>query len=476
MLVGRATLAAWPSRRRRSASSSAPAATAARRAASCTCTPSRWRLATSRPPGPASAARPSASGRCSTTSGSSCCPSRSALPMRRDRRRAPRRRRSRPRGARALRHRPRAGRRPAVPRVEHARGGRRRGGGTTAGRAAPPSPIARRLHPDRDGVVAMVAGREAEHELLEAALPPPAGPVRLRRGRAVGLPGAAPTGQLARPFGDGCKRHGGEDRLTQLPDRAGWMGAVRGGSRRSPRARSSSGHRRARSDQRRARHARRRLRADPARSRGRAARHRGPRRRRRDRVVRGAPASGRRGACGLDRAPRRRGVRAARRRRGGRELRRSRGRRCRAARRGRRLADPGDGRRSRRSMPSASTSRCVTARMRPAPSVPMRTPSASSAAQNAGASATPNTTMFVSTVARSIVIPSISASPSARRRALAWSSASRSTWWSSAYSPAAAIRRPGASRRPTSACSATLRRSARRSPPGRRRPARRGPW
>jgi GGDEF domain-containing protein len=43
---------------------------------------------------------------------------------------------------------------------------------------------------------------------------------------SVGLPGAAPTGRLARLFGDGCTRHGGEDRLTQLPDREAWIGAV----------------------------------------------------------------------------------------------------------------------------------------------------------------------------------------------------------------------------------------------------------
>src|SRR3954471_15966206 len=93
---------------------------------------------------------------------------------------------------------------------------------------------------------------------------------------------------------------------------------------------------------------------------------------------------------------------------------------------------------SARSIPSSSTSRCVTARTRSGPTGSMPTSSRSSAAQNAGASGTEKITMFVSTVAGSSPTPGSSARPSASRRARAWSSARRSTWWSSAYSPAAA--------------------------------------
>src|SRR4051794_5082519 len=46
--------------------------------------------------------------------------------------------------------------------------------------------------------------------------------------------------------------------------------------------------------------------------------------------------------------------------------------------------------------------------------------------------------MFVSTFAGSIVAPGNSARPKANARAFSWSSASRSTLWSSAFSPAAA--------------------------------------
>ena len=63
-----------------------------------------------------------------------------------------------------------------------------------------------------------------------------------------------------------------------------------------------------------------------------------------------------------------------------------------------------------------------------APSAPILTLcSASSRSQNFAAFATPNTTMLVSTVSGSIVMPGSSASPAASSRALAWSSASRST-------------------------------------------------
>ena len=56
-----------------------------------------------------------------------------------------------------------------------------------------------------------------------------------------------------------------------------------------------------------------------------------------------------------------------------------------------------------------------------------------------GASATPKTTMLVSTAAGSISTPSHRGEPLGQPRArCAWSSASRSTWWSSAYSAPAA--------------------------------------
>jgi diguanylate cyclase (GGDEF)-like protein/putative nucleotidyltransferase with HDIG domain len=77
-----------------------------------------------------------------------------------------------------------------------------------------------------DGVAAMVAGREADCTLLEAALAatrlePPA----FDEIAAVALPDAPPAGELARRFGGGAPR-GGEDRLTQLPDRDAWLRAV----------------------------------------------------------------------------------------------------------------------------------------------------------------------------------------------------------------------------------------------------------
>ena len=77
-----------------------------------------------------------------------------------------------------------------------------------------------------NGVVAMVAGREAEHELLEAALSATRlDPSLFDEIASVGLPGAPPTGELARRFGSGA-HCGGEDRLTQLPDREAWVAAV----------------------------------------------------------------------------------------------------------------------------------------------------------------------------------------------------------------------------------------------------------
>src|SRR4051794_3043704 len=86
---------------------------------------------------------------------------------------------------------------------------------------------------------------------------------------------------------------------------------------------------------------------------------------------------------------------------------------------------------------AASMSRCVTARTRFGPTAPIRTPCASRAATSDLASSHSKMTMFVSTS------PGWKPScerPSASTAALAWSSASRSTLWSSAYSaPAATI-------------------------------------
>jgi len=81
-----------------------------------------------------------------------------------------------------------------------------------------------------DGVAAMVGGREAEHALLEGALTATRlGPPVFDEIAAVALPDAPPTGELARRFGDGARQghaQGGEDRLTQLPDRASWLALV----------------------------------------------------------------------------------------------------------------------------------------------------------------------------------------------------------------------------------------------------------
>ena len=68
----------------------------------------------------------------------------------------------------------------------------------------------------------------------------------------------------------------------------------------------------------------------------------------------------------------------------------------------------------------------------PGPITLIATPARSSSRHSPSGSRQPNTTMLVWTAAGSISIPGTSASPSARARALAWSSASRSTWWSSA--------------------------------------------
>ena len=77
-----------------------------------------------------------------------------------------------------------------------------------------------------NGVAAMVGGRQAEHTLLEAALAATGlGPSVFDEVASVGLPGAQ-GGDLARRFGDGRARHGGEDRLTRLPDRDAWLAEV----------------------------------------------------------------------------------------------------------------------------------------------------------------------------------------------------------------------------------------------------------
>jgi putative nucleotidyltransferase with HDIG domain/diguanylate cyclase (GGDEF)-like protein len=78
-----------------------------------------------------------------------------------------------------------------------------------------------------NGVVAMVAEREPERELLAAALAATRlDPSVFDEVAAVGLPGAPATGALARRFGDGARRGGGVDGLTQLPDRDAWAEAV----------------------------------------------------------------------------------------------------------------------------------------------------------------------------------------------------------------------------------------------------------
>jgi diguanylate cyclase (GGDEF)-like protein/putative nucleotidyltransferase with HDIG domain len=77
-----------------------------------------------------------------------------------------------------------------------------------------------------NGVAAMVVGREAERPLLEAALAATRmGPSVFDEIAAVGLPNAPATGALARRFGE-LERQGGEDGLTQLPDRGTWTQTV----------------------------------------------------------------------------------------------------------------------------------------------------------------------------------------------------------------------------------------------------------
>jgi diguanylate cyclase (GGDEF)-like protein/putative nucleotidyltransferase with HDIG domain len=77
-----------------------------------------------------------------------------------------------------------------------------------------------------NGVAAMVAGREADHALLEAALTATQlEPLVFDEIASVGLPDAPPAGALARRFDD-RERQGGQDLLTDLPDRTCWLREV----------------------------------------------------------------------------------------------------------------------------------------------------------------------------------------------------------------------------------------------------------
>ena len=80
-----------------------------------------------------------------------------------------------------------------------------------------------------NGVAAMVGEREPERELLEAALAAAglAAPV-FDEIAAVALPDAPPAGELARRFGESAAAGSGQDRLTELPDRACWLADVAG--------------------------------------------------------------------------------------------------------------------------------------------------------------------------------------------------------------------------------------------------------
>src|SRR5664280_39680 len=110
-----------------------------------------------------------------------------------------------------------------------------------------------------------------------------------------------------------------------------------------------------------------------------------------------------------------------------------------------------------------STSRWVTSRTRRAPTTDSSTPSARAAAASVAApyaeEVRSSGTMLVSTAAGSTTLGAASAITSASIRARAWSSASRSTWWRSAYNPAAARmpawRMPPPSRRRSTRASAT---------------------
>ena len=77
-----------------------------------------------------------------------------------------------------------------------------------------------------DGVAAMAAARDPDHGLLGAALAATglAAPV-FDEIATVAVPDAPPPGELARRFGD-QQGEGGEDRLTEVADRARWLQLV----------------------------------------------------------------------------------------------------------------------------------------------------------------------------------------------------------------------------------------------------------
>jgi diguanylate cyclase (GGDEF)-like protein/putative nucleotidyltransferase with HDIG domain len=78
-----------------------------------------------------------------------------------------------------------------------------------------------------DGVAAMLAGREPDHSLLEAALAAARlQPAVLDELAAAAVPDAPRGDELARRLRD-RDRLGGEDRLTQLPDRSHWLRAAK---------------------------------------------------------------------------------------------------------------------------------------------------------------------------------------------------------------------------------------------------------
>ena len=127
-------------------------------------------------------------------------------------------------------------------------------------------------------------------------------------------------------------------------------------------------------------------------------------------------------------------------------------------------------------MSSAPTSRCVTARTVRASSAPMITPlAASCGAQRACVGDAEDDDVGGDRRRVDARRPGSRARPAASVRALSWSSPAARR---GGRAPTARRRRrcpPGAARRPSSACSATPRRSARASPPARRPSARRGP-
>jgi diguanylate cyclase (GGDEF)-like protein/putative nucleotidyltransferase with HDIG domain len=78
-----------------------------------------------------------------------------------------------------------------------------------------------------NGVAAMIGKREPDRDLLKTAISATGVDASVfDEIAAAALPDAPPPGELARRFGDEG-RSGGQDRLTQLPDRACWLGEVR---------------------------------------------------------------------------------------------------------------------------------------------------------------------------------------------------------------------------------------------------------